>query len=93
VFLLKHGKFIQARDDDAHVGFMEELGQGKINRDEAAEYLRNNSRERHWTRSNSDIVKDDIAWRNKNKTQIPRLLKNPKIRKKSDNRNVRVVVR
>lgn len=51
VFLLKHGKYIQSRNDDAHVDFMEQLGQGKIDRDAAADYLRSNSRERQRARA------------------------------------------
>ena len=43
VFLLKHATFLQAREDDTHVDFMEALGQGKIDRMEAAEYLRNHA--------------------------------------------------
>lgn len=80
VFLLKHGKYIQGRSDDAHVDFMEQLGQGKIDRDAAADYLRSNSRERHQAGSNSEIEKDDIArnlatQKSEQKTNVPTLEK------------------
>lgn len=78
VFLLKHGKYIQGRSDDVHVDFMEQLGQGKIDRNAAADYLRSNSRERQQARSQSETEKDDIArtWGNKKserKTDEPSL--------------------
>ena len=54
VFLLKHGYYIQSRGDDAHVEFMEQLGQGKSDIDAAANYLRSHSRERQHARSTSE---------------------------------------
>ncbi len=60
MFLRRNGFAIQRRDDDGHVTMMEQFGQGKISREEASIYLRENSRklEREQSRSDSTDQRD-----------------------------------
>ena len=57
LFLRKNGHAIKTHEDDAHVTTMENLGQGKISREEFSNYLRENSREIEQERGAKDQIK------------------------------------
>jgi death-on-curing protein len=70
VFLRKHGKAIKSREDDQHAEMMENLGQGKITREQAAEYLRENSKELLSEKSQSDKAQEMAAHIEKTRSPI-----------------------